>query len=180
MLQVRIIDASSGEWLVDTPTGPVLPLTREETNRYVYMCDLLYGFILQHHFRSHFYVMSSNIVVRVATLLKARDKHLQHGEYGSVSGVFALDKIHSCFPDISIIVEAEQCQYERTDYETRRIKAHSRPDDPRITARQSPQLLMSRVLREDAQGQYLYDVLFLVRQPNLRCMTSHPHALFLG
>ncbi|KAF9006689.1 component of IIS longevity pathway SMK-1-domain-containing protein [Cyathus striatus] len=60
--------------------GPLL-LTREETNRYVYMCDLLYNYISQHHFRSLFYVISSNIVTRIATLLKARDKHLRHGAF---------------------------------------------------------------------------------------------------
>ncbi|GLB34125.1 putative DUF625-domain-containing protein [Lyophyllum shimeji] len=59
----------------------ILPLTREETNRYVYLCDLLYNFVSQHHFRIHFYMMSSNIVVRVASLLKARDKHLRHAAF---------------------------------------------------------------------------------------------------
>ena len=58
---------------------PTLPLTREETNRYVYLCDLFYNFTSQHHFRSHFYMMSSNIIIRVASLLKAKDKHLRHG-----------------------------------------------------------------------------------------------------
>ncbi|KAF8076723.1 component of IIS longevity pathway SMK-1-domain-containing protein [Lyophyllum atratum] len=60
---------------------PVLPLTREEANRYVYLCDLLYNFVSQHHFRIHFYMMSSNIIVRVASLLKARDKHLRHAAF---------------------------------------------------------------------------------------------------
>lgn len=58
-----------------------LPLTREETNRYVYLCDLFYNFISQHNFRSHFYLMSSNIIVRVASLLKAKDKHLRHAAF---------------------------------------------------------------------------------------------------
>jgi len=62
-------------------TEPIFPLTREQTNRFMYLCDLLYGFCLQHNFRSHFYVMSSNILVRVATLLKARDKHLRHAAF---------------------------------------------------------------------------------------------------
>lgn len=58
----------------------VLTLTREQSNRYVYLCDLLYNFIQQHHFRSNFYVLSSNnILSRVATLLRAKDKHLRHG-----------------------------------------------------------------------------------------------------
>lgn len=59
---------------------PILTLGREETNRYVYLCDLLHNFIQQHMFRSHFYVMSSDILPRVATLFKAKDKHLRHCE----------------------------------------------------------------------------------------------------
>jgi protein phosphatase 4 regulatory subunit 3 len=62
-----------------SPEERTLPLTREETNRYVYLCDLFHNFISQHSFRSHFYMMSSNIMVRVASLLKAKDKHLRHG-----------------------------------------------------------------------------------------------------
>jgi protein phosphatase-4 regulatory subunit 3 len=58
----------------------VLALTREQANRYVYLCDLLYNFIQQHNFRSNFYVLSSNnILSRVATLLRAKDKYLRHG-----------------------------------------------------------------------------------------------------
>ncbi|KAJ3501132.1 hypothetical protein NLJ89_g9480 [Agrocybe chaxingu] len=60
---------------------PILPLTRDETNRFVYLCDLLYSFILQHHFRSHFYLMSSDLLPRVATLFKAKDKHLRHAAF---------------------------------------------------------------------------------------------------
>ncbi|KAJ8698742.1 Platinum sensitivity protein [Pleurotus ostreatus] len=58
-----------------------LPLTREQTNLYVYLCDLLCNFSLQHSFRSHFLVLTSNISIRIATLLKARDKHLQHAAF---------------------------------------------------------------------------------------------------
>ncbi|KNZ76043.1 hypothetical protein J132_00318 [Termitomyces sp. J132] len=59
----------------------VLPLTREETNRYVYLSDLMYNFVAQHHFRIHFYMISSNILVRLVSLLKARDKHLRHASF---------------------------------------------------------------------------------------------------
>ncbi|KAG5639701.1 hypothetical protein H0H81_005884 [Sphagnurus paluster] len=59
----------------------VLFLTREETNRYVYLCDLLYNFVLQHHFRIHFVLISGNLTTRVASLLKARDKHLRHAAF---------------------------------------------------------------------------------------------------
>lgn len=62
-------------------TDPLLPLTREETNRFVYLCDLLHNFIQQHTFRSHSYVVTSDILPRVATLFKAKDKHLRHCEF---------------------------------------------------------------------------------------------------
>jgi protein phosphatase-4 regulatory subunit 3 len=59
---------------------PLYPLTREETNRFVYLCDLLYAFVQQHQFRSHFHIMASDILARIATLFKAKDKHLRHGK----------------------------------------------------------------------------------------------------
>ncbi|KAJ6561475.1 component of IIS longevity pathway SMK-1-domain-containing protein [Mycena vulgaris] len=62
-------------------TDPVLPLTREETNRFTYLCDLLYNFISGHQFRGYFYVASSQILARVPTLFKVRDKHLQHAAF---------------------------------------------------------------------------------------------------
>ncbi|KAL6307189.1 component of IIS longevity pathway SMK-1-domain-containing protein [Sparassis latifolia] len=58
-------------------TEPVLVLSRERANLYFYLCDLLSTFILQHSFRSHFYILSSDISLRVASLLSARDKHLR-------------------------------------------------------------------------------------------------------
>ncbi|KAF9062224.1 component of IIS longevity pathway SMK-1-domain-containing protein [Rhodocollybia butyracea] len=61
-----------------TATESIYPLTREQTNRYVYLCDMLYNFSLQHQFRSHYYILSSNVVLKVATLLKAKGKHLRH------------------------------------------------------------------------------------------------------
>ncbi|KAK2465946.1 hypothetical protein APHAL10511_001587 [Amanita phalloides] len=67
------------EWRV--VKEPVLVLTREETNRFVYLCDLLYSFLHQHNFRSIFYVLSTGIMTRLATLLKAKDKHLRHAAF---------------------------------------------------------------------------------------------------
>ncbi|KAJ7068766.1 component of IIS longevity pathway SMK-1-domain-containing protein [Mycena amicta] len=62
-------------------TDPILSLTREEANRFTYLCDLLYNFISGHNFRGYFYVASSQILSRVPTLFKARDKHLQHAAF---------------------------------------------------------------------------------------------------
>ncbi|KAG6334864.1 hypothetical protein ID866_4224 [Astraeus odoratus] len=56
---------------------PALKLSRERTNLFLYLCDLLCTFAQQHAFRSHLYMLSSNISIRVATLLSARDKHLR-------------------------------------------------------------------------------------------------------
>ncbi len=66
-------------------TEPVLVLTREETNRFVYLCDLLYNFLQQHNFRSSFYVLSTGLMTRLATLLKSKDKHLRHCKSPSVT-----------------------------------------------------------------------------------------------
>ncbi|KAK7054066.1 SMK-1 domain-containing protein [Favolaschia claudopus] len=67
------------EWKISTES--VLPLTREETNRFTYLCDLLYNFISAHNFRGYFYLGSSLILTHVPTLFKARDKHLQHAAF---------------------------------------------------------------------------------------------------
>lgn len=60
-----------------------LTLTRERTNLYLHLCDLLSGFALQHSFRSHFFLLSSSIASHVASLLRAKDKHLRLGTYSS-------------------------------------------------------------------------------------------------
>lgn len=60
-----------------TDAEPTLKLSREKTNLFLYLCDLLCIFAQQHTFRSHFYMLSSNISTRVAALLSARDKHLR-------------------------------------------------------------------------------------------------------
>ncbi|KAF9266258.1 DUF625-domain-containing protein [Marasmius fiardii PR-910] len=60
---------------------PVLPLTREQTNRYVLLCELLYNFTHQHQFRSHFYILSTAVVLKIATLFKSKDKHLRHASF---------------------------------------------------------------------------------------------------
>ncbi|KAI0650842.1 DUF625-domain-containing protein [Trametes meyenii] len=58
-------------------TDSSLVLTREKTNLLLYLCDLLSNFTLQHSFRSHFFILSSNIAARVASLLRSKDKHLR-------------------------------------------------------------------------------------------------------
>ncbi|KIM63610.1 hypothetical protein SCLCIDRAFT_1214004 [Scleroderma citrinum Foug A] len=58
-------------------TEPILKLSRERTNLFLYLCDLLCNFAQHHTFRSHLYMLSSNVSTRLATLLSARDKHLR-------------------------------------------------------------------------------------------------------
>ncbi|KAI0638595.1 DUF625-domain-containing protein [Trametes polyzona] len=58
-------------------TESSLVLTREKTNLLLYLCDLLSNFTLQHSFRSHFFILSSNVAPRVASLLRSKDKHLR-------------------------------------------------------------------------------------------------------
>ncbi|OJT09072.1 hypothetical protein TRAPUB_15 [Trametes pubescens] len=58
-------------------SDPSLVLTREKTNLLLYLCDLLANFTLQHSFRSHFFILSSNVAPRVASLLRSKDKHLR-------------------------------------------------------------------------------------------------------
>ncbi|TFY56769.1 hypothetical protein EVJ58_g7436 [Rhodofomes roseus] len=62
---------------VDSCVEPRLTMSRERTNLFLYLCDLLSMFTLQHSFRIHFFILSSNIATRVASLLTARDKHLR-------------------------------------------------------------------------------------------------------
>ncbi|KAH9077244.1 component of IIS longevity pathway SMK-1-domain-containing protein [Lactarius deliciosus] len=59
------------------PPDSNLILTREKTNLYLSLCDLLSTFALQHTFRSHFYMLTSGISSHVATLLSSKDKHLR-------------------------------------------------------------------------------------------------------
>ncbi|KAI0268330.1 component of IIS longevity pathway SMK-1-domain-containing protein [Gloeopeniophorella convolvens] len=59
------------------PPDTTLILTREKTNLYLSLCDLLATFALQHSFRSHFFMLTSGISSYVATLLSSKDKHLR-------------------------------------------------------------------------------------------------------
>jgi protein phosphatase 4 regulatory subunit 3 len=56
-----------------------LELSRAHSDLYLYLCDLLCGFMLQHSYQSHFFVLGNNLASRVASLLYAREKHLRLG-----------------------------------------------------------------------------------------------------
>ena len=78
--------------------------------------------------------MVSNVVVRVATLLKARDKHLRHGKRCAFAELRSLNLFHSRFPVLSTTPKAEQLQFACTDHETRRAETHPRLDTSRVAA----------------------------------------------
>ncbi|KAG8752219.1 Platinum sensitivity protein [Serendipita sp. 396] len=54
-----------------------LELTRAQSDLYLYLCDLLSGFLLQHSYQSHFFVTTNSLAPRIAALLYAREKHLR-------------------------------------------------------------------------------------------------------
>ena len=62
-------------------------LPRAKTNLYLYLCDLLCTFATQHSFRSHFFLLSSNIAAHMATLLSVQDKHLCLGKIFCISHI---------------------------------------------------------------------------------------------
>ncbi len=57
--------------------GPVFELTRDQSSLLLFLCDNLCNLVVQHSHRSQFFVLSSNISKRVATLFKAKEKHLR-------------------------------------------------------------------------------------------------------
>lgn len=67
------------EFKIMTETS--LTLSRERTNLLLHLCELLSCFAMQHSFRVHFYMLSSNIAVRIASLLRAKDKHIRLGTF---------------------------------------------------------------------------------------------------
>jgi protein phosphatase-4 regulatory subunit 3 len=72
-------------------------LTREKTNLYLSLCDLLSTFALQHTFRSHFYMLTSGISSHVATLLSSKDKHLRLGQLSPSRHLDCRVTFSSCF-----------------------------------------------------------------------------------
>ena len=61
------------------PPAFPLVLSRAYSDLYLYLCDLLCGFMLQHSYQSHFFVLGNNIASRIASLLYSREKHLRLG-----------------------------------------------------------------------------------------------------
>lgn len=58
---------------------PLPKFTNDQANLFLYLCDLLSAFILQHSFRSQIFLFTSKLHLRVASLLRAKDKHVRLG-----------------------------------------------------------------------------------------------------
>jgi protein phosphatase-4 regulatory subunit 3 len=100
---------------------PLFILSREKTNLYLYLCDLLCNFALQHSFRSHFYILSSNIAIRVSSLLRTRDKHLRLGRFAlSVYPFTCSCCFHSCLEVLPSMPKAKQSESLQSPDQARR------------------------------------------------------------
>lgn len=65
----------------ETPmTGALLELPITKIALYTHLCELLCFFVINHSFRSKFFILSSSVTPKIAILLKARPKHIRLGE----------------------------------------------------------------------------------------------------
>ncbi|KAL1922571.1 uncharacterized protein VTP21DRAFT_10110 [Calcarisporiella thermophila] len=55
----------------------VLKLSRDQATQAFHLCELLSFMIRQHTFRSKYFILSSNLLLKVALLLRSREKHLK-------------------------------------------------------------------------------------------------------
>lgn len=59
----------------------ILPLYCEEASRFTYLADLLHLFTAQHDAAVFPFIQATNVLAHVASLLKAKDKHLRHAAF---------------------------------------------------------------------------------------------------
>ncbi|KDN50881.1 hypothetical protein RSAG8_00508, partial [Rhizoctonia solani AG-8 WAC10335] len=57
--------------------GAPLNAPKEHTAQFLFLCDLLSNFVLQHGHRCQFYICASNIALKLASLLSSREKHVR-------------------------------------------------------------------------------------------------------
>ncbi|KAG8763801.1 Platinum sensitivity protein [Ceratobasidium sp. 428] len=57
--------------------GGPLNTQRDQASQFLFLCDLLSNFVLQHGHRCQFYICASNIAVKLASLLSSREKHVR-------------------------------------------------------------------------------------------------------
>lgn len=87
-------------------------MTRDTAALFLYLCDNLSNFVTHHGHRSQFFVLSSNIARRVATLLKAREKYVRLGANNVSSGAhfeprLNEDSVRSCASVLSGVHQDE-------------------------------------------------------------------------
>ncbi|KAG8933667.1 Platinum sensitivity protein [Tulasnella sp. 417] len=58
-------------------TAPVYNISRDQSSLFLFLCDNLSNFVTQHSHRSQYFVLSTNISRRIATLLKSKEKHVR-------------------------------------------------------------------------------------------------------
>ncbi|CAE6425554.1 unnamed protein product [Rhizoctonia solani] len=57
--------------------GTALNAPKEHTAQFLFLCDLLSNFVVQHGHRCQFYICASNIALKLASLLSSREKHVR-------------------------------------------------------------------------------------------------------
>ncbi|KAJ1308579.1 hypothetical protein OPQ81_004278 [Rhizoctonia solani] len=57
--------------------GAPLNASKDHTAQFLFLCDLLSNFVLQHGHRCQFYICASNIALKLASLLSSREKHVR-------------------------------------------------------------------------------------------------------
>ncbi|CEL59479.1 putative protein C216,01c OS=Schizosaccharomyces pombe (strain 972 / ATCC 24843) GN=SPBC216.01c PE=2 SV=3 [Rhizoctonia solani AG-1 IB] len=57
--------------------GSALNAPKEHTAQFLFLCDLLSNFVMQHGHRCQFYICASNIALKLASLLSSREKHVR-------------------------------------------------------------------------------------------------------
>lgn len=60
--------------------GTPLNTQRDQASQFLFLCDLLSNFVLQHGHRCQFYICASNIAIKLASLLSSREKHVRLGK----------------------------------------------------------------------------------------------------
>ncbi|KAG9019471.1 Platinum sensitivity protein [Tulasnella sp. 427] len=58
-------------------TCAVYPISRDQSSLYLFLCDGLASFITQHGHRIQFFILHTNVSRKIATLLKAKEKHVR-------------------------------------------------------------------------------------------------------
>ncbi|KAG9122367.1 Platinum sensitivity protein [Ceratobasidium sp. 392] len=75
--------------------GGPLNTQRDQASQFLFLCDLLSNFVLQHGHRCQFYICASNIAVKLASLLSSREKHVR---------LAALRVFRACFRSSNVFV----------------------------------------------------------------------------